>query len=217
MFLLLILLQAAAIITAPAPGDAVTGSVNITGTATHPQLTRYEVAFAYDPNPTDTWFELQPPSTNSVTDGVLAVWDTTRITDGNYMLRLRVYAANSDTPLETIVRNIQVQNNAPIATPTLPDSLTPTLNPTATLTRLDSTATPLPEPTATLPSSPTSPPSPSLPAFLDLSNYTSSFCNGVYLTLGAFVLLGIYVALRDRIRRPIRRWLRRIMSDARKP
>jgi len=71
MFLLLILLQAAAIITAPAPGDAVTGSVNITGTATHPQLTRYEVAFAYDPNPTDTWFELQPPSTNSVTDGVL--------------------------------------------------------------------------------------------------------------------------------------------------
>ncbi len=219
MRLFLILLQVAVtLITSPTQGEVVTGSVNITGTATHPQFARYEVAFAYDPNPTDTWFEIQPPSANQVTDGILAIWNTTSITDGNYMIRLRVFSSSSSTPSETIVRNIKVRNNAPTETPAPSVTTEPTVAPSPTTILLGPTTTLLPPPTATGSSVSVLPEAPaSVPAFLDLSSYSSAFCNGVYFTGGAFLLLGIYVALRDRIRRPIRRWIRRIISDSRKP
>ncbi len=219
MKLFLILLQAAvALITSPTQGEVVTGSVNITGTATHPQFARYEVAFAYDPNPTDTWFEIQPPSTHQVTDGILAVWNTTSITDGNYMIRLRVFSSSSSTPSETIVRNVKVRNNAPTEAPAPSVTTEPTVVPSPTTVLLGPTATLLPPPTATGSSVSVLPEAPaSVPAFLDLSSYSSAFCNGVYFTGGAFLLLGSYVALRDRIRRPIRRWIRRLVSDSRKP
>ncbi len=211
MQLLFVLLQAIALITSPAQNETVAGVVNITGTAAHPQFARYEIAFAYDPNPTDTWFELQPPSETQITNNLLAAWDTTGIADGTYMIRLRVYAGDSDTPEETIVRGIKIQNTAPptpLPTPT-GEAATPTATailPTATLV---STLTPSPIPAI----SPVSPASPSL----DLSPYTSAFCNGIYLTFGIFLFLGLYAILRDKIRRPILRWLRRIISDSKKP
>ncbi len=216
MTLFLILLQATVLITSPLQGDTVAGAVNIVGTATHPQFARYEIAFAYDPNPTDTWFEIQPPARTQVTESTLAVWDTTHITDGNYMLRLRVYAADSNTSVEIIIRDIQVRNTAPTETPLTPVvSVAPTILATPTLLLDTPTATPLPLPTATAPSlrASTTP----LPTFLDYSTYTSAFCNGAYLAGGAFLLGGIYLFLRDRIRRPIRRWIKRIISDIRKP
>jgi hypothetical protein len=211
MNLLLVLLQAIAVITSPAQNETVAGVVNITGTASHPQFVRYELAFAYDPNPTDTWFELQPPSETQITDNLLAAWDTTAITDGVYMIRLRVYSSDSATPQETIVRGIKIQNTAP-PTP-LPTPTGQAATPTATA--ILPTATPAP----TLAASPfpaVSPVSSSSPS-LDLSPYTSAFCNGVYLTFGVFIFLGLYAVLRDRIRRPFLRWLRRIISDSKKP
>ncbi|MEK7786184.1 MAG: hypothetical protein AAB658_12295 [Chloroflexota bacterium] len=211
MNLLLVLLQAIAIITSPAQNEAVAGVVNITGTATHPQFVRYEIAFAYDPNPTDTWFELQPPSETQVADGLLASWDTAGISDGTYMIRLRVYSSDSATPQETIVRGIKIQNTAP-----------PTAAPTATgeaATPAPTLVLPTATPAPTLASSPFPIPSPVSPSSssLDLSPYTSAFCNGIYLTFGVFLFLGLYAVLRDRIRRPILRWLRRIISDSKKP
>lgn len=203
----LILLQAGtALITSPAPGQTVSGVVNITGTALRPQFARYEVAFAYDPNPTDTWFEIQPPSPTPVSDGPLAAWDTRSITDGTYMIRLRVYASDASDPLETVVRGIAIRGSAaqpPLETPA------PAPPPTTA-------APPFASATAALFPSPT--PRPLLPETApDLSPFTSAFCSGVYFTFGVFAMLGAYAILRDRIRRPIRRWLRRIMSDIRKP
>jgi hypothetical protein len=219
MLLLLLLLQAAtAIISGPTQGDLVIGTINITGTATHPQFARYEVAFAYDPNTTDSWFEIPAAASTPVEDGTLATWDTTQITDGAYMLRLRVFATGSNTPVEMIIRNITVGNDAPTPAPTVDVTLAPTASVTPTLTFLETTATALPAPTATLefaqPITPTPQP---LPAFLNLSVYSSAFCNGSILAFAAFLVLGSYVVLRDRIRRPFRRWLRRVMSDLRKP
>jgi hypothetical protein len=240
MTLFLILLQAAvALIASPAPGDTLIGTAILRGTAASPQFERYEIAFAYDPNPTDTWFEIQPASTGQVIDGVLAEWDTRLIADGNYMIRLRVFSSGSNTPAETIVRNIQVRNIAPTEPPpTRPAGATDTGVPTAAATPARpgtpepgaSTATrPSPtdagiqptgtsvEPTGTGVQLNTPTAAAPLPPFLDLSTYSSAFCNGVYLTFFAFVLLGTYVALRDRIRRLVRRWIRRILSDIRKP
>ena len=210
MRVLLIFLQAAlALITSPAEGQTIAGIVNITGTATGPSFARYEVAFAYEPNPTDTWFEMQPPSAAQIANGTLAAWDTRSIADGIYMIRLRVFSTDSQTPAEAIVHRVIVQNAAP--TPTLPN--VPTLASTSA-PQLPSLAAPAGSNTSipTVPSVPSSP-APSL----DLSRFTSAFCSGIYLTFGIFLILGIYAALRDKIRRPIRRWLRRVLSDIRKP
>ncbi len=225
MTLLLALIQALSLITAPTTGSTVQGTVTIAGTAASPTFDHYEIAFAYDPNATDTWFEIAPPNTAAVASGQLATWDTTSITDGTYMLRLRVFSTDSKTPTDVIVRNIQVRNNAPTPavtnasaspevtlSPTLPSlgGLTPTAETTAAVT-----VTPTGAPT--LPPTTTAVPALNLPAFLDLSSYASAFCNGVYLMAAIFLVLGLYVVVRDKIRGPIRKWLRRVVSDIRKP
>src|SRR5574341_1764171 len=83
--------QGVAAITAPLEGAVVSGFVPVIGTATHPQFQRYELAFGYDPNPTDTWFSLGEPFASQVVNDVLGRWDTTGLSDGTYLLRLRVY------------------------------------------------------------------------------------------------------------------------------
>jgi hypothetical protein len=222
MGLFLLLLQALALITAPVEGSTVVGTVNITGTAASPGFDHYELAFAYDPNPTDNWFEIVPPSNIPVTDGLLGAWDTTAITDGVYMLRLRVYNTGSKTPVDVIVRGITVQNDSP--TPTIPASAG-TQPPGGTPTSAAPGQPTAPPPTAAVTAAPTAArvaptataaPA-SLPAFLNLAAYSNAFCNGAYLAGAVFLALGIYTILRDRIRRPIRKWLRRIVSDSRKP
>ncbi len=219
MRLFLVLLQAAlAVISSPGDSQTLSGIVNITGSAAHPQFARYEIAFAYDPNPTDTWFEIQPPATTQVSEGLLATWDTRPIADGTYMLRLRVFATDASAPLETIVHGIIVAN-APKPTTTPTATATPaTATATAELPTLRSSGVPPPavtqQPAATQLSPAATPPT--APLF-DLAPYTSAFVNGALYTFGFFLLLGLYALLRDKIRRPIRRWLRRIVSDIRKP
>ncbi len=106
--------QGVAVITSPLDGAVLSGLVPITGTATHPQFQRYELAFAYSPNPTNTWFAIQPPVTTQVVNEIMGRWDTAQITDGLYSLRLRVYY--SDTAyLEAFVQNVRVQNATPTA------------------------------------------------------------------------------------------------------
>ncbi len=212
MLFFLFLQAALALITSPAEGQSIAGMVYITGTAAGPSFARYEIAFAYEPNPTDTWFEMQPPSAAQVAAGTLAVWDTRSIADGIYMIRLRVYSTDSQTPAEAIVHRVIVQNAAP--TPALPN--VPTQAPTSA-PQLPSLAAPV-ESNTSIPAVPSVPSVPSSPApSLDLAPFSSAFCSGIYITFGAFLILGTYAALRDRIKRPIRRWLRRVLSDIRKP
>ncbi|MFN8597310.1 MAG: hypothetical protein U0559_14160, partial [Anaerolineae bacterium] len=82
-------------ITSPVDGQQLSGIVRITGSANHPEFDRYEIAYGPDPNPNDAW---QPFSSNSqpVTNDVLGLWDTTRVADGGYMLRLRVVRKDSN-------------------------------------------------------------------------------------------------------------------------
>src|SRR5258706_15426740 len=129
--------QGVAVITSPLDGAILNGLVPITGTATHPQFQRYELAFAYSPNPTGTWFPLQAPVNTQVINEIIGRWDTTQISDGLYSLRLRVYY--SDTAyLEAFVQNVRVQNATPTAEVVAPETPTPpvaiTLPPLATAT-----------------------------------------------------------------------------------
>lgn len=197
------------VITAPRAFETVVGVVRLVGTANHPALRRYEVAFAYDPNPTNTWFTFAE-SDQPVTEGPLAVWDTTAIADGVYALRVRVFRTEGAVA-EQIITGLRVQNIEPTAPP--PPTPTPILLP-ATPTPITEL---LPRPTdsALIVLPPTSTPRPTTPAVLGvrpeaplpnfafpLAEVLTGALQGAGLALLALAGVGAYAALRHWWRRP---------------
>ncbi len=103
-------------VTRPQPGEAIFGLITIEGSAAHPSFVYYEISFAYQPNPSDTWFPIMQPIQTPITDGRLGIWDTTGITDGNYQLRLIVWLENGKS-LEAVVSDLRIRNTTPTETP----------------------------------------------------------------------------------------------------
>ena len=110
-----------ATIGAPAPGDVLRGVVQVQGTVDADGFASADLAFAYESDDTNTWFligEIDRPISNAE----LGTWDTSVISDGDYVLRLRV-SSLAATEFETKV-TVQVRNYtapvlaAPSATPT---------------------------------------------------------------------------------------------------
>ena len=192
--------QGLAVITTPLDGATVSGTVPVLGTATHPQFLRYELAFAYSPNPTDTWFSLQEPVKTPIVNEVLGRWDTTGITDGVYTLRLRVYWTER-LFLEAFARDVRVQNAPP--TPAAPAPTTPTpsaLVATATpVIVLPPTSTPRPT-TAVASANTTNRPSATAPSWLDKQIIGRAVLAGLLLTSGLFALLGLYLGFKAVLR-----------------
>ena len=125
-------------ITRPQENEVLHGVVTIEGSAAHPAFVAYELSFAYDPNPMDTWFPIVDNIQTPVTDGRLGLWDTTSITDGDYQLRLYVVLEN-DSRLEAYARDLQVRNTTPAETQ--PAREEPTIS---TATPAAATGTPAP-------------------------------------------------------------------------
>lgn len=201
--------EAGPVVSAPRAFDTVLGAVMVQGSANPPGFRRYEVAFAYDPNPTNTWFTFAE-SDQPVTEGVLAVWDTTAIADGVYALRVRVFRAEGALA-EQIIPGLRVQNIEPTAPP--PPTPTPILLP-ATPTPITEL---LPRPTnsALIVLPPTSTPRPTTPAVLGvrpeaplpnfafpLAEVLTGALQGAGLALLALAGVGTYAALRHWWRRP---------------
>ncbi|MBN1439180.1 MAG: hypothetical protein JW929_07210 [Anaerolineales bacterium] len=110
-------------IDSPAAGETVSGMVEISGTAAASGMMRWRVEFAYDPDPTGTWFPIAEGA-SPVTNGVLAEWDVTRISEGEYTLRIAAYFADGSMR-ESIVRGIRVRRAYPLATTAEPEAVTP--------------------------------------------------------------------------------------------
>ena len=187
------------------------GVIDVVGTATHPDLVGYQVSFAYDPNPTETWFPVLAAAGSQVENGVLGVWDTMAISDGAYMLRLHVFWRDGIHPLEFITRGLVVSNRSATSTP----KVTPAIP--APVTR---------EPRHLSTSSQSKPSPPDISLGLSLadlmpnlsgSGYRTAFCRGALWTFVGFVSLALYVNLRKVLRPRVRRFLRRVISDLRRP
>ncbi len=177
-------------ITSPAAEAVLRGQVTVTGTINVPNFASAQLDFGYASNPTDTWFTIQAFS-EPVTDSALAVWDTTSITDGDYILRLRVNFEDGTSQEVTVP--VKIGNDAvPTSTPTptaTPEAVT-VLVPTPFLLAASPTPTEVP------PSTPTAlPPN---PASLRQNEIYSSLGRGALVILGLFALAGILI----RIRRP---------------
>ncbi len=174
-------------IFAPTEGQPVHGVVNILGTSASDGFQSFNVAFEDDSSATSTWFPLSS-SNQPVTSGVLAVWDTTSITDGDYRIRLQAVLAEGTREATITVR---VRNYSPLNTPT----------PTATVT-LTPTPTATPLPTATLTITPTEFPTlpvlPTNPAVLNLTGIQSNLGKGALVVLIVFAFFGLILYLRHR-------------------
>jgi hypothetical protein len=193
-FLPLILLLIAAqdsppiAITSPAPDEVLRGQVTITGRLDLVSFASAALEFAYASNPTDTWFNIQTFS-QPIANSTLAVWDTTSITDGAYVLRLRVNLEDGTSQETTLP--IKIGNDAlptPIAEPTSTPQESDVLVPTPFLLAASPTPTEVPRPTPTA--------LPPNPASLEGKEIYTSLGRGALVILGLFALAGLIIRVR---------------------
>ena len=179
------------VIESPTHGQAVQGSVVVYGNIASEGFLFYEVDLAYSNDATGTWFLVQE-STSPVQDGILAIWDTTTINDGEYTLRLLVGKVGGTTN-ELIITGLRVRNYTPIETET-PNAIQPEVGfitgPTVV------SITPLITPSAGRTSLPVTPtPLPTNPAEISSEQAILTLGKGAGLSLGIFAVLGIYLGL----------------------
>ena len=108
--------EAQLIISSPMDGQVVQGQLTISGTVSALGFSSYELAFAYEDDPTQTWFMLTD-SSQPVFEGELGTWDTNALTDGNYILRLKVSLLDG-TEQETRITGLRVRNYTAVPTST---------------------------------------------------------------------------------------------------
>src|SRR5512146_3324425 len=110
-------------ILAPTDGQFIVGQVPVRVTTDVPNSTSAELDFAYASDATPNGFLLQTASL-PVTDQVMALWDTTAITDGDYLLRLRVSLVDGST--QDVTETVKVRNYTALPTPSPAATDTPT-------------------------------------------------------------------------------------------
>lgn len=173
-------------ITSPFGGQALQGLVEVRGSIGEAPITGSSLYFGYTEAEKETWFPLAM-SGQPVEEGVLARWDTTMMTDGQYDLLLRVDLQDG-SQLTAAVRGVRVRNYSPIEAetpaPVAPDR--PTLTPYHTRT---------PVPTATyIPYQPT--PAPTNPLRVMPDNLLNSLGSGAIVAVLIFIVLGLYLVIR---------------------
>ena len=175
-------------ITSPAPDEILRGQVTITGKVDVPSFVSVQLDFAYAPNPTNTWFTIQTFS-QPLVDSTLATWDTTSITDGDYVLRLRINFEDGTSQEVTVP--IKIGNDA-LPTPTLEPSSTPepesVVIPTPFLLAASPTPTEVPRPTPTA--------FPANPVSLGQNQIYASLSRGALVILGLFAVAGLIIRVR---------------------
>jgi hypothetical protein len=179
-------------IVAPQPGQALQGVVSIMGRTSVSAFRSAEVLFGYANDPSQTWFFITE-STTPVEAGLLAEWDTSTLTDGNYTLRLVVNRTDKSRVV-MIVPGLRIRNYSPVET----DTPAPISTPAASATSLPGDG---PQPTKpALPSAtsvpPTITPLPPNPAVLSSGDITDNFLRGAVGTGIALAALGLYLAIR---------------------
>jgi hypothetical protein len=123
-------------------------------------------------------------------DSPLYTWDTTSITDGEYMLRLRVFLG--DGTFQDVTVPLKIQNAVIPVTATVPPTATPedefVLIPTPFLLAASPTPTDVPRSTPT--------PLPGNPVSLGSNTVLASLGRGALVILGLFALAGLILRFR---------------------
>jgi hypothetical protein len=179
-------------IASPQPGDTLRGQVDIVGIMDVPNFASAELAFSYASNPADSWFTIQTFS-QPVTSPTIATWDTTVLTDGDYILHLRVFLQDGSSQ-DVVVSDLKVRNDVPL----------PVDTPTATESSAFINPQPISSPVeiSTVQSERVLPvyPSPTLlpanPASVTSTSIYSIFARGALITLVLFAFFSLILRLR---------------------
>lgn len=172
-------------ISAPLAESTLIGIVTISGAAPE----GWELAFAYQNNPTDTWFPLAA-SPDPLIGDFLPAWDTTAITDGFYTLRLRIISADA---VQDYLVNVRIRNYSATETPT--PAATATITPTPSITPL-----PTITPTASYTPAPPPTPLPPNPAVLQPFEIAIHFGKGALAVAAVFAFFGLLLAVSKKLR-----------------
>lgn len=175
-------------ITSPAPDEVLRGQVTITGRVDIVNFASVQLDFAYASNPTNTWFTIQTFS-QPIVESTLATWDTTSITDGDYVLRLRVNFEDGTSQEATVP--VKIGNDAlptPLPEPTSTPEEAAVLIPTPFLLAASPTPTEVPRPTPTA--------LPANSASLEQNEIYASLGRGALVILGLFALAGLIIRVR---------------------
>lgn len=177
-------------ITSPVEGSLLQGIVQIDGSSAIEGFRQAEISFAYQSDPTNTWFLVQQAA-EPVKDGRLANWDTTTISDGNYRLRLQVTLQNGQM-VESVVSGLRVRNYTQIdAGPTQEGAGGMRASQTPAATTQAGLEQGLASPTGL----------PTNPAMLTPQQLAVSAERGVLLVLGAVLAACLYLGARALLRR----------------
>jgi hypothetical protein len=195
------------LLSSPMGGQALQGVVAIRGNTAVASFQSASLAFSYSGDATGTWF-LIIESEAPVAYDIIAQWDTTTITDGNYDLHLSVRLTDG-SQFSVTVEGLRVRNysavEADTATPPAPSATPspPTQGETIESTQAAPTLTATTTTTATVtPNPPTITPLPPNPAELSQADIVNTFSKGGAAALALFALLGVYLAGRAVLRRP---------------
>ena len=176
-------------ITSPDENAVLRGQVEVQGRLEASNFLVAHLDFAYASDSTGTWFPLRTFS-EPVPEATLYTWDTTAISDGDYVLRLRVEF--DDGTSQEVTVPVLVRNDVPAPTPTVEMSPTPdeasVFIPTPFLLAASPTPTTVPRATPTV--------LPTNPISVGPVAVYLSFGRGVLVMLGLFVFAGLILRLR---------------------
>jgi hypothetical protein len=174
-------------ITSPAVGQVLQGQVAIRGTSEVPNFASAELAFAYAGDQTNTWFVIQTTAQPVVND-VLAGWDTSTISDGDYVLRLRVTL--QDGTLQEVTVPVRISNYTALPTPT------PTVTPTQPALQIPTPILVAATATPTTPAISPPTPLPPNPAEITQAEIYRNLRRGALVIAAVFVAVAVLLRLR---------------------
>lgn len=180
------------IITRPRDGEALQGVIVIEGRIRGQGLRAADASFAFKSDAPLNWFpisDLDFERDSSSQQEFRIEWDTTRITDGNYHVRIRAEYEGGETA-EIWVKNLRVRNYSAVetVTPHPAGTVTPTGEEPPEGTKSPSDVKPTPTP---LPPNPVS---------IQQGEIAFALARGLAGVVGFFLIYGIY--------RLIRKWAR---------
>jgi hypothetical protein len=192
----------------------VSGLVEVTGIATHPNMNFYQLRYAAGPQPTgdSQWVDFAFVEGTQVENNVLGTWDTTVIPDGQYTLALAVWGVDDPSnPYVYFVTGLTVNNAQPVETPTpepTPEPMpTAVVGPTPTPVAVEQPATPTPRPSPTplseVAKEATTPSAGEERRFsvpLDVTELRAAFCTGGLVTVMLLLLWALYVLAKAAVR-----------------
>jgi hypothetical protein len=173
----------------PVRDQTLRGNITIQGSAASPVFSRYELAYASEPD-LSTWIVIGG-AVQPVESGMLGVWNTRALPDGQYALRLQVFGFDGSLN-ETIVRNLKLANAGAMPDGSAVVTDTATAAPGTGVVAEVQTARNLVQ-----------------TIVATASQLPDAFMRGARLALLGFVALGAYAALKKLVLLALRRLMQR--------